>query len=153
MYNVVIKHKYAYLVLVLALGATAAILAFVTAPNGKSNPPFPFTSVTPGQIAPAGLTLSAPQASLPAQAVSALAASQAAHAFQGTAATALEAHFMHCVDTTAVPPINQDCYAVSVDPAGIQFAGFRNAPPAPATWGIVLVDPSGNPIETVGGSN
>jgi len=68
-----------------------------------------------------------------------------------------EEHYVHCVDTWARPQIDQDCYAVSVDPSGVPVLGSALAglsDPKPATWEVVFIDPStGAVIDDRGGNN
>ena len=136
-----IRNKYTYLCLVAACAAIAAVIALTAAPSGKSGTPFPFTSVSAAQLASGGITLSSTTAAIPADAASTSTVAQAATAYEGAAVR--EMHYMHCVDTWARPQINQDCYAVSMDPSGVVVLGSPNMPPPkPATWEIELVDPT-----------
>ena len=107
-----------YLALALLLYAVVASLAFAFAGNGSA---FPFRSVTPGELARGGLTLSSasPPANLP---ITAADASAAASKFQG-GRRALEVHYAHCVDTDKVPRLSEGCWAVSIDPHGLKGTG------------------------------
>jgi hypothetical protein len=146
------KMKKTHMFLVLALCALAGVLALVV-PSGKSSSStWPFSTVTSGQLSKGGITLSSPVAPLPATAVSSTAADAAVDAYFG-GIPILDTGYQHCVDATASPEINQDCYAVTVDPSKLQLPGQGNASPKPLTWLIVLVDPTGQVIESAGGSN
>lgn len=143
-----IKNKYTYLAAVVLCATAATIIALAVAPNGKSDT-WPFTTVSPAQLASDGVTLDSPQAGIPSAAVSASVAEADASAALGNAAVR-EEHYMHCVDAQATnPSINQDCYVVSVDPSNIPIEGSSKFPvPAPMKWAVVLIDPAtGNVIE------
>ena len=64
------------------------------------------------------MSAATPPANLPTTAVGAAAA---ASKFQG--ARVLEVHYVHCVDTTKVPKLNEDCWAVAMNPRGIAVPG------------------------------
>jgi hypothetical protein len=150
-----IKSKYTYVGLAVCAGL-AAVIALAVAPGGKSGTPFAFTTVTASQLASDGVSLSDPQSAAPAAAVSSQAVAQAASAYEGGAAVR-EVHYMHCVDAWARnPSINQDCYAVSLDPSNVVELGspLLKAQPKPATWEVVMVDPAtGNVIDDRAGNN
>lgn len=135
----------------LSVGAALGALLLASSPTGYSSNAWPFATVTPAQLAPAGVTLSDPTSSLNG-AVSLSSAESAASAAFG--ASVREIHAMHCVDTTAVPNIDQDCYVVSVDPSKVPLMSSSVMPaPDPPVWAIVLVDPStGKVIESRAGN-
>ncbi|HEY2354866.1 MAG TPA: hypothetical protein VGH79_08225 [Gaiellaceae bacterium] len=117
-------NKRKYLGLLLALCAVAGSAAFAVSAIGGSNS-WPFTSVTPADLAPAGLTLTSatPPANLR---ITAAEAAAAAGKFQGN--RVLEEHFMRCVDPNIGPKkLNEDCWAVSMH--GISYR-----------YDVVLVD-------------
>lgn len=145
--------------LILAVVAVAAILSAVLAftGNGKSASTWVFTNVSPAQLAAEGVTVT-PVATPDGLATSATAAAATAIAFDGGAVSTMVApQYMHCVDTTRVPAIDQDCWVVSIDPAGEvagggaaisgdeTWAGQSNSSPttrAVPTWEIDFVDPA-----------
>jgi hypothetical protein len=61
-----------------------------------------------------------------------------------TGAAILNDQYVHCQVPGAVPPINQDCWVVSVDPT--QIGGFsateQDPNPAPPALAAVMVDPT-----------
>jgi hypothetical protein len=150
--HIMTRKRYTYIALV-ALCATAVAAVLVAVPGGKSGTAFAFTTVTPAQMYAAGVTLSDAQAAVPGTSVSASAAAQAASAMVGTAVR--EVHYMHCVNTFVRPQIDQDCYAVSVDPANAPtLGGFPDQTTSkPATWELIMVSPTGQVIDDTGGSN
>jgi hypothetical protein len=123
------KHHRRRLLGAIAL-ATASVAAALTASNGSSAsaPPMP----TGAQWAPFNVTISPAQSapSVPEQA-----ADNAASA--ATGATVLNDQYVHCDVPGAVPPINQDCYVVLVDPTQMP----ESSATAPG-WAAVLVDPT-----------
>ena len=131
----------------------AVLLAEALLFTGCGGASFAFTTITPAQLYAAGVTLSNAQAPVPATAVSASAAAQVAKEMDNSAVK--EVHYMHCVNTFVRPQINQDCYAVSIDPTNAPILGAPNLPTTsrPATWELVMVDPSGHVIDDTGGSN
>jgi hypothetical protein len=146
------RHRYLYIA-ALSLLVVGAVALLATA-SGRSAQPFAFTTVTPQELAGNGVTLTAPLAALPAAAVSQADANAAASsAVQGGAV--LESHYMHCVDSWARnPTIDEDCYAVSVDPASIPVAGQPGEPfPAPMKWAVVFVDSTGQVIDIKASNN
>src|SRR6266576_111941 len=96
------RRKYLALTLLLCAAAGSAFAAI-----GRSAA-WPFNSVTPAELASGGVTLTeaTPPANLP---ITAADAAAAASKFQGR--PVLEEHYMHCVDTTKVPKLDQDCWA------------------------------------------
>lgn len=137
------KRKYAYIA---ALVAAAIAAGGFAASNGKSDPPFPFSTVTPAELAANGVALTAAQHAPPSLAVAQSVAN--AHASDALANAAVrESHYVHCSDTFEVPAIDEDCYAVSLDPSVIPVvwaAHIPGPPPAPMKWAVVLVDTSGS---------
>jgi hypothetical protein len=69
----------------------------------------------------------------------------------------VDAQYMHCVDTTRAPAIDQDCWVVSIDPGGMKAPGGMIGLAQPSagssngislSYDIVFIDPaSGQPIE------
>lgn len=112
----------------------------------------PFNAVSTAKLAAAGITLSVPQSAGPAASTTAGegAAAAASRALDGR--TVREYHYAHCVDTQKVPALDQDCWAVSLDPSGLT----SNPPPGfaaqQATYLIALIDPATQTfIESVDG--
>jgi len=77
-----------------------------------------------------------------------------ATAGQSTGLTALQATYQYCSDPNVHPAIAQDCWVVVMQP-GQHFPGAPGEPdPKPATWSLVLVDPSsGNVLERLAANN
>ena len=112
------RRKYQSAALLLGV-AVAASVDFGVAGVGQSAA-FPFRSVTPAELARGGVEVSAatPPANLPTTAAR---AASAAHKFQG--ARVLEVHYARCVDSDKVPKLNEDCWAVSMNPRGVAVPG------------------------------
>ncbi|HLK13354.1 MAG TPA: hypothetical protein VKT78_00990 [Fimbriimonadaceae bacterium] len=149
------RTRIAFSVGVLLLATLVVILAaLVHSPSGQATT-WPFATLTPVEMGRAGVTLSSPTRTLAALApapVSARVAGSAASKAMGDA-KALEVRYVHCSDTWAVPNIDQNCYAVSVDPASVPLMGSANMPQPKATWGLVMIDPStGAVIDERGGN-
>jgi len=62
----------------------------------------------------------------------------ATNAPSGKASVVLQAQYAHCIVTNAVPPIDQDCWAFSLDPNGV----LMPLTTTPATYLLRLVDPT-----------
>lgn len=139
-----------YLVLLVIIAATVFTLVSTAAQSGSS---WPFANVSPDQLAGQGVTLT-PVAASAAPGTSATSAAAAASSFEGNDPTLTSPQYMHCVDTTRVPEINQDCWVVSIDPKGISapIGGLAMAPgySSPSTsalqYDIVFVDPSSGQV-------
>jgi hypothetical protein len=151
-----------YLAVALLFGLVIAgslVLAF--AEIGRSAA-FPFRSVTPAELARGGVTLSAatPPADLPTTASGAAAA---ARKFQG-GRRVLEVRYVRCVDSQKVPRLDQDCWAIAIDPHGLTGHGgpqlfanghskVRRRHAQAFTYDVVFVDAtSGKVIEATLGS-
>lgn len=146
------KRDRKYIAVLLAMvGAAAYLLVSTSAGSGSS---WPFTDVTASQLAGQGVTLT-PGTAPAGLAVSATEAAAAASTFQGGRSPLVGAQYMHCVDTTRVPAIDQDCWVVSIDASGMFAPGGILMPSStgssagiPLHFDIVFVDPtSGQPIE------
>lgn len=100
--------------------AAAGAIAFAFVDSGQSSA-FPFTSVTPQELARGGVTLStvSPPTDLP---ISAADATAAARKFAG-GRRALEVRYVRCVDATKEPKLDEGCWAVSIDPHGMTAPG------------------------------
>jgi hypothetical protein len=99
-----------------------------------------FSTVSAGKLAVVGIALTVPAGQTPSAAAGHAAAAAASKAFGGKAV--LEYHYAHCVDTQSAPHVNEDCWAVSLDPSGLGSGGPRGAEPQGATYLLVLVDPA-----------
>jgi hypothetical protein len=97
-----------------------ASIVFTFVDIGQS-PAFPFRSVTPAELARGGVTLSAvtPPGNLP---ITAAAGAARASKFQG-GRRVLEVRYARCVDNQKVPRLDQDCWAVAIDPHGLRGSG------------------------------
>jgi hypothetical protein len=150
-----------------AVGLIAACGLAVSSAVRSANSPtdVTFTTVSPQQLAEGGIQLSTPQnaASPSANATEGQTAEAAARSWFGGIGQVLESHYAHCVDSTANPPISEDCWAVSLDPTNIAAptVGPPANPPGVTTdttattttqqaarpsYMIVLVDPSTNKV-------
>jgi len=136
-----LKRRYILLAALAVLAGAVLGLASVVHSAG-SPPPIVFAAVPPNVLSANGIDLTAPQGSSTTAAGQAAAAT-ASRAFGG--ATVRESHFAHCVDPNLSPAIDQDCWAISLDPSG-----FHSHPPmgqpAAATYLIVLVDSTGGEV-------
>lgn len=133
------RKKYAYIIALLLCAAAAGVFA---TSNGKSDPPFPFTTVTPQELAGGGVALTQAQTSPSGAAVAQSVANAHASAALGQAAVR-ESHYVHCLDTNEVPAIDEDCYVVSVDASDLPVVAAPGFPdPPPMKWAVVLVDPT-----------
>lgn len=101
-----------------------------------------FNAVSAGKLAAGGITLSAPQSAGSAASTTAGEAAAAAASSALGGRTVQEYHHAHCVDTQKVPALNEDCWAVSLDPSGLT----SNPPPGfaaqQASYLIALIDPA-----------
>ncbi len=145
------SRKYSLVLLVVAaVGATAYVLVSTAAQSSSS---WPFANVTASQLASQGVTVS-PVASPATLPTSATVAANAASAFQGGNQALVQPQYMHCVDTTAQPPLDQDCWVVSIDPSGMTAPGGAVAGTVssgasssiPIHWDVVFVDPSSGKV-------
>jgi hypothetical protein len=147
------RKRYTIVLLVVVAAIVAGALGFTQ--NSKSASAWVFTNVTPSQLASQGVTIT-PISTPPAVATPASVAEAAAVAFTGKPAL-VAPQYMHCVDTSATPAINQDCWVVSNSTAG-EYAGGAAlaATPAykgnlgqqPILWDITFIDPaSGRVVE------
>jgi hypothetical protein len=132
-----------YLAVALLLVAIAGSVAFAFAAIGRSAA-FPFRSVTPAELARGGVKVSAatPPANLP---ITAAQAAATARKFQGR--STLEVRYVRCVDATKVPKLDQDCWAVSIDPHGLTALGGpavtlngKTRPPSKIRYDLVFID-------------
>jgi hypothetical protein len=110
--------------------------------SAGSPPPISFAAVAPEVLEAAGINLTEPQnPSAPAGSAASgkTAAAAASKAFGGAAVR--ESHFAHCNVANAAPPIDEDCWAISLDPSGFHSHGPATTTIA-ATYLIVLIDPA-----------
>ena len=124
-------------------GTFASVFAFRA--SGKPLP-WPFGNVTQAQLNRAGLTLTplATPTNLPKRLATGrqIAALVKADDHYGSRSRNLAPpQYMHCDDWDASnPSINEDCWAVVVNPTNFPLMGAAGLPPlAPFKWGIVLV--------------
>ena len=144
------NRKYSLLLLVIAaVGATAYVFISTAAQSTSS---WPFANVTASQLASQGVTLS-PVAAPAALTTSATGAANAASTFQGGNQALVQPQYMHCVDTTREPALDQDCWVVSIDPAGMTAPGgavagtvSSGASSIPIQYDIVFIDPSNGKV-------
>ncbi|HEY3945595.1 MAG TPA: hypothetical protein VGL78_10240 [Solirubrobacteraceae bacterium] len=126
------------MVVVASIGATLW-LGSVTK-SATSPQLVPIAGVSADTLAQAGITLQQPLGAVPAGAKDT--AASAAQQFAGGAAIRDE-QFAHCVAPGA--SIDEDCWAVSLDPSGFHANGPATI--RQATYLVVLVDPtSGNAL-------
>lgn len=142
-----------YLLLAAAVILTGATLATTSLVRSATSPTaVTFTTFSQQDAASGSVQLSAASAASPA-AVGQAAASAASNFFGGL--PVLESHFAHCVDTGMNPPVDEDCWAVSLD--GSHYNPPTGSPPGgpvakPLKYLFVLVEPGTNKIlEAQGG--
>lgn len=137
MYELITKRK---LVVLLAITLiSGAALAWATAVHSANSPaPVTVADISPVALSSRGIDLTVPTASSSAAAGVAAAAAASA-AFGGAAA--IESNFAHCV---APGGVDQDCWAISLDPSRFHSdpPPGSTTPPITATYMIVLVDPT-----------
>jgi hypothetical protein len=133
-------------------GILVSVFAF---PASGKTLPWPFVNVSQAQLSRGGLSLTplATPTNLPSRLATSrqVAALVTAHHFSRSRSFNLAPpHYMHCEDRGARnPTIKEDCWAVVVDPTNFPFLGSPQVSPAPAKWGIVLVNPeTGRIIDT-----
>lgn len=131
--------------LVLAAGVVvAAGVAFALAMSSTragSARSITFATTSPQKLAAGGISLSAPHGSLLSAAAGEAAAGVASRDFGGD--KVLEYHYAYCLDTQDVPSIAEDCWAVSLDPSGLEGGGTPSTgPPSPASYLLALVNPA-----------
>jgi hypothetical protein len=139
-------------------GILVSVFAF---PASGKTLPWPFANVSQAQLSRGGLSLTplATPTNLPSRLATSrqVAALVTAHNFSRSRGFHLAPpHYMHCRDQWARnPTIDEDCWAVVVDPTNFVSLGSPLAPPpASAKWGIVLVHPrTGRIIDTRAGSD
>jgi hypothetical protein len=122
-------------------GSLAFAFAFVASGSG----PWPFRDVTSAEAARAGLSITPLSTPTKAQA---LRAARNAAKFAGQPAEKVV--YARCVDTTKVPRLNQDCWAVSLKPRLTRADGPAGASGSSTAdfkaWDIVFVDPANGKI-------
>jgi hypothetical protein len=122
---------------VVAVGAAAAF-SWPSAPRASS--PVIFSTVPAAKLALAGIALTEPGGPTPSAAAGDAAAAAAS---KDAGASVLEYHYAHCVDSqSANPHIDEDCWAVSLDPTGLRSSGPPGSPAQKATYNLVLIDPA-----------
>jgi hypothetical protein len=142
------KRKYFLASVVVAVGAALGLF-FGLAGNGQSDA-WPFPSVPSADLAAQGVTL-APVTEPDSLPTSASAAAQVASRQQGK--PVLGEAYMHCIDTTRVPAIDEDCWVVSLDPGGETNTPAPGFSPIAIKWIVAFVDPvTGKWVESTLGS-
>jgi len=128
----------------------AAIATLVVAPSAWAIHHLWSTS----QAAASGITLSAPETPTPSTGDANAAVNAATSWYPDHAVVSHQ--FAHCIDVQSVPRLNEDCWAVFLDPGN----EMGNGPFGPgstsqrATYLLVLVDPSTDKvIEAASGSS
>ncbi len=124
-----------FAVIIVAIGL--GIVSAVQSANGPGPTPVVFSDVTPATLESAGIDLT--QTTNPAPLSSQEVAESAAASYLNNA-DIREAHFAHCSVANVTPPINEDCWAVSLSPAG--FVSHGPSKPMSASYLIALVDPN-----------
>lgn len=132
-----VKRRYLVAVgAVVAAGGAVTLAVAVTGSGGAA--PGIFRTVSAKKLAAGGLRLSAPRNATPSAASGRAAAQEASKQFDDR--KVLEYHYVHCLDP---PGVNEDCWAVSLDPKGpVASVGpvlpGQPAPPQP-TYLVVLI--------------
>lgn len=136
--------------IVAVLSCAAAFSFALVASSGRSADPqatVAFQTVPAAKIASGGIVLTPVEGPAPPGVVGAAAAT----AVFGQRRV-LETHYAHCVDTESPALLNQDCWAVSLDPSGLVSNGPVGATPQTATFLLAFIDPaSGKLIEAFDG--
>jgi hypothetical protein len=136
-----VKRRYLVAVGAGVVAGVAIALAITVAGSGGAAPGI-FRTVSAKKLAAGGLRLSAPHSATPSAASGRAAARAAGKQFEGR--KVLEYHYVHCADP---PGVNEDCWAVSLEPGGPFSAGpvlpGQPAPPKP-TYLVVLIYPIGH---------
>ena len=134
-------------IVLLAAGALGAASLTRSAQAPAPSAPVTFSSFpTAQELASGGLVLTAPQGA--STVAEGRAAEAAARVEMG--APVVESRFAHCADTTPRHVrLNEDCWAVSLDPTKVANPGGTppGGPPAkPLKYVVVLVEPGTNKI-------
>lgn len=118
------------------LAVVAAIATLVLAPSAWAIDQLWSAS----QAAASGITLSAPQTPTPSAADAEAAIAAASRAYSDYPLKSYR--FAHCVDDQRAPRLDQDCWAVFLNPEGETSSGPAGSQSQKATYLLVLVDPS-----------
>jgi|SRR5579885_847218 len=127
-----ISKRRAAVVVAATAAATALALGLVGA-VWSDNGGIGFQNIPASVLISTGLTLQPPQSTAPMTEATASAIATKA----GGGQAVLGAQYAHCVVPGKVPPVDQDCWAFSLDPNGL-----TSTTGVPATWFVVLVDPA-----------
>lgn len=131
-FRLVTKRRLALAILAVITAAIVALSLAETVWSDAGPSPLPFTGASASTLAADGVTLTPPQSAAPMAAATASGlAAQVGHK------PVLQEQYAHCVVTSAVPPVDEDCWAVSLDPTGL-----ASTTGDPATYYIVLIDPN-----------
>lgn len=144
--KLIAKRRAALLLAMVAVGAGTALGWTTVVRSANAPTPVAFGDVSSTVLAARGIDLTVPttssaSAAADTTAVGATAASAASDAFGG--ATVLESHFANCV---ALGGVDQDCWAISLDPSGFHSHPMDGSTPTTATYMVVLVDPATDQI-------
>lgn len=129
--------KRRFVVGVVAVSAAVALALGLASTVWSSSGDMGFKNVPASVLASTGLALTPPQASPPMSEAAAAALATKA----GGGQSVLEAQYAHCSVPGKVPPINQDCWAFSLNPGGL-----TSLDGVPATWLLVLIDPASGDV-------
>lgn len=101
-----------------------------------------FRTVPASKLAAGGVTLTAPRGPVPSADAGRAAARAASRRFGGR--KVLEYHYVHCVDRQSAGALDEDCWAVSLAPAGLSSTGPPGSAHRKASYLIAFVDPAGD---------
>jgi hypothetical protein len=134
-----VKRRYLVAVGAVVAAGVALPLAFMLTRSGGAAPGI-FRTVSVTKLAVGGLRLSAPRSARPSAAAGRAAARAASKQFDDR--KVLEYHYVHCVDP---PGVDEDCWAVSLDPSGLYGnGGSSGIAPQKASYLVVLIYPVGD---------
>jgi hypothetical protein len=137
-----IRRRYATLGGAIAVGV--AVAALTAAGGNSTGAPVTVSTVSAATLANGGITLTAPQASSPTVAAGDAAATAASNTYGGR--EVLEYHFAHCVDSESVPALDEDCWAVSLDPGDLASSPPRGFSGKQFSYLLVLIDPANDKL-------
>jgi hypothetical protein len=136
-----IRRWYVLPVLAAVVAAVAFGLASTSVHSAAPPAPVLLTAVPPSVLLADGISLTQPNTASGATATAQAAATTAAQQqLNGNAVE--EIKYAHCSVTNEAPPVNEDCWVVSLDPSGFTSHGPEGSTPIPATYLVALVDPN-----------
>lgn len=122
------------------LGVAVTLFA-VTAGGHSASTGNPVTvaGVSPATVSGDGLDITAAQTPTPATGAQA-AASVASQRYGGR--SVIDEQYAHCIESVYVPPVDQDCWVVALDPSGMVTSSLGSNPSQPLRYFFALIDPT-----------